>query len=176
MKTEKLFLKSVKIKKAREYSRCYGKYDIHEYPLAFVEGNKLSVLQVTGHVERTFKIGTRLMPTFEGKEITKRTFQTNRNKLLASSAIAKAKSAVDQVQIEVREQAIEEARREATIKAFTDEVKHRFINKWASIATKPNYISHKQANSFAWKKQGYLQIDDVDIVELRALVKEAINV
>lgn len=62
-----------------------------------------------------------------------------------------------------------------TTRAFTPEIAKKFKRKWAEISEHPNYISHKEANSFAWKKQRYLEIDFVDIVTLRNLIKKTIN-
>ena len=72
--------------------------------------------------------------------------------------------------------AIEKKKRyEDTEKAFTPEIADKFRQKWASLGKNPKYISHKEANQFAWKKQNYLNIPKVDIVTLRSLVKDAIN-
>lgn len=168
--------KKVRIKKAKEYSRSYGNYEFITYPLAFVEGNSLSVISENGNVNRTFRIGTRLMPEFSATEITTRSFKVRRNKLYAAAKIASEKYAAERAIIDAANRKIWQEKNEATKNAFTEEVKARFINKWAEINPEnSNYISHKQANSFSWKKQNYLGIEKVDIVELRSLVKSAIN-
>ena len=62
----------------------------------------------------------------------------------------------------------------ATTRAFTPEVKQKFVDKWKEIGGK-DWISNKEANSLVWKNQRYFDICSVDICVARSLVKKAIN-
>lgn len=73
-------LRNVTIEKLREYRQSYGNKELVNYPFVLVFEKNISLLDKYGNHVRTMIIGTKLLISFSGSEISERSFKILTNK------------------------------------------------------------------------------------------------
>ena len=166
-------LKNVTVNKLREYSQSYGSVVVLEFPLAQTDGKFLYLFDEYGNLYRKMRIGTKLLVSFTGTEITERSFKIAQNKLLKALELSK-------IQQKIENQKFEEAR-ENMYNLCIELTETKFFDNLEAIKIKvsekyPNLnFSHQTSKQIAFFINTKFMNNTANTVHLARLIRENIK-